>query len=65
MKINKTELSEDEKIFRANCRPCHVLPDREDLSSNEWTRILEDHEDRINLSADDRSAVMRYLSETE
>ncbi len=54
-------MSEGERLFRSKCRSCHVLPDRDKFSHEEWMDIFSDHRNRMNLESEEYDILLEFL----
>ncbi|MEW5925596.1 MAG: cytochrome c [Candidatus Zixiibacteriota bacterium] len=62
--FKQSRMSEGERLFRANCRACHVLPKPDQKKADEWATFLENHPDPAALSPEVRSLIVTYLQGT-
>ncbi len=56
----KQQMSEGEKVFRANCMRCHNPP--ETLSPREVRAVVRQMRVRANLSAEEEKALIEFLA---
>ena len=56
----KTQASDGEKVFQANCVRCHNAP--EELSPREVRAVVSQMRVRANLSAEDEKALIQFLA---
>ena len=61
LQVRKKPMSEGERLYRAKCRSCHVLPDPQKYSDDKWVEIVEHYGQRARLSADQKKLILRYL----
>lgn len=59
------EMTGEERLFRAKCRSCHTLPERASRTMEGWKGVLEKHEDRMELTDEERRALIRHLASNE
>jgi hypothetical protein len=50
-------------LYKRKCISCHSPVNPSDHSDEEWPEILEDHQDRLNLSVEDKARLIEYLTE--
>jgi len=60
----KAAMTEEERLFRANCRACHVLPEPSELGDEQWLEFLSSHPDRVDLPDEDRAAILKHLQDS-
>ena len=56
-----SSMSSGERLFRANCRSCHILPKPAKYNDAAWDSLVTRYGDRINLSNADRFEILEYL----
>ena len=56
----KTQTSDGQKVFEANCVRCHNVP--ETLSPREVRAVVRQMRVRANLSAEDEKALIQFLA---
>ncbi len=55
------QMSEGEKIFRSNCRSCHILPKKDAKTDTGWPEFLNDHAERSELTRQEIEILTEYL----
>ena len=63
--IERKEMSEGERLFRANCRACHVLPNANDFSGEEWVILVKRYADPLNIPPEKQKKILDYLLDFE
>jgi len=61
LSVSKKEMTLGERLFRANCRACHTLPNPKSHSDGEWNDFINRHKDRIQLQEDELASIVHYL----
>lgn len=56
-------MSSDERVYRAKCRACHRLRDPASQTAKEWVNVLNEHVDKIDLTPEQRAAILRHLQQ--
>lgn len=49
-------------MHRAKCGACHLRPEAERFDRKEWTRIIDEHDERVPLTEPERAALLKHLS---
>jgi len=55
------KMSQGERLFRANCRGCHVLPKQTAKTSDQWPDFISNHVDSDDISLETRDLIVKYL----
>lgn len=61
MGFARREMTGGERLFRANCRSCHVLPDPKEHGHEEWPELVARYGERIDLPAESQQLIVEYL----
>jgi len=61
MKGTRRPMSDSEKLFRANCRSCHVLPKKDEKQSDEWPQFLNAHSEDKDIPTEDIEKIVEFL----
>ena len=59
--INRKPLSDGERLFRAKCRSCQILPDPQKHNDTEWVKIMEKYGERARLKEKEKLAILNFL----
>jgi cytochrome c2 len=54
-------MSPGERVFRASCQSCHVLPRPTAKTDEEWPEIVQRYGSRARLSAETMAQISAYL----
>ena len=54
-------MSEGEKLYRANCRSCHVLRNPASYTDEQWPPLVTRYGDRIHLPPESQQKILDYL----
>jgi mono/diheme cytochrome c family protein len=61
----KVELAESQsdgqRLFRANCRSCHRLPNPKSKTDSEWPSLVNRYGERAKLSPEQIDLIIAYL----
>ena len=60
-KTANRQMSDGERLFRANCRGCHVLPKPTAMSAEEWPEFISSHIDSDDLSPESKELISKHL----
>lgn len=61
--LDRSGMTAGERLFRAKCRSCHVLPKPESMSDKGWAKFLEGHQGGSNLTKRNKESIAQYLSD--
>lgn len=56
------QITEGERLFRANCRSCHVLPRPAKYTDEEWPLLVKRYGEKIRLADSSQAAIIEFLT---
>ncbi|MEP0829416.1 MAG: hypothetical protein AB1690_09710 [Candidatus Zixiibacteriota bacterium] len=56
------QMSEGERLFRANCRSCHLLPRPAKHTDAEWPGLVKRYGEKIRLADSSQAAIIEFLN---
>jgi len=57
----QVSMSEGERLYRANCRSCHLLRNPASYTDEQWPPLVERYGSRIPLSPETKQKIVDYL----
>lgn len=57
----RRQMSDGEKLFRVQCRICHILPKPAEKESNEWPEFLNAHSEGKDIEPEDLEKILKFL----
>lgn len=61
MGLQGRQMTEGERLFRANCRACHVLPKPEAFSDEAWPEFVSSHAGGSSIPEHTKALISQYL----
>lgn len=56
-----SEMTEGERLYRANCAACHALRNPANYTDDEWTGYVAKYGEKLNLSAQEQEKILAHL----
>lgn len=61
MKGTRRPMSDGEKLFRVQCRMCHILPKPDEKQSDEWPAFLNAHSEDKDIEPGKLEKIVKFL----
>ncbi len=55
------KLSPGERLFRRKCRSCHVLPETDKYTDEQWVELVRRYGGRINMTEQEIQQLISYV----
>ena len=61
--FQRKEMANGERLFRANCRACHTLPDANKFTDSEWVDLVRRYADPLEIPVEDQKLILEYIQD--
>ncbi len=58
-------MSDGEKLFKAKCRSCHILPKPDKKLTDEWPVFLNEHSEEKEIKPEDLEKIIEFLQSAQ
>ncbi len=55
------EMTEGERLYRANCASCHSLRNPADYTDEQWVKYVAKYGEKLNLSEEKQAKILSHL----
>ena len=55
------DMTNGERLFRSNCRSCHILPNPKSQTDSDWVVLVNRYGSRLDLATEVQAEIIAYL----
>jgi len=55
------DMTNGERLFRSNCRSCHILPNPKSQADSDWVVLVNRYGSRLDLATEVQAEIIAYL----
>ena len=57
----RVNMTSGERLFRSNCRSCHILPNPKSQTDSDWVVLVNRYGSRLDLATEVQAEIIAYL----